>query len=723
MDDPTLSMRADNPPDGGRRLLAFWGPFKILQKVGEGAFGEVYRAFDPTLEREVALKLLLARGPDENAEYKALLREARALARVRHNNVVSVYGAARYDGRLGFWSDFVRGNTLSTLLTSQGPFGPRETVEIGIDVCRALSAVHAAGLLHRDIKAGNVMREEGGRILLMDFGLTHDREEDRGFAGTPAYMAPELFGQPASAATDIYAVGVLLFHLLTNSYPVDGSSVRAIREAHATGARRTLFDLRPDVPTPVARVVETAAHPDPSKRYATAGQMIAALTDSIGLKSEAVATKKQFRPWMLAPIGALALLLAIPQVRRAILPATPSVPAVPQTREIYYNAHDLLQHYYKPKALETAIPLLEKVTVQDPQYPPAWADLGLANLRQFMQLRDTHYIEPARKAINRALTLNPELAAAHVTLGMLYTETAQNDLASQELSDALKLDNLNAEAYSALGELYYRQGRTKDAESAYRKSVELDPRNWRLANEFGIYYYGMSRFDQAAEQLGNAVALAPDNPRTVSNLGILYWQLGRLAEAQAKLEDAIRLDPSSLYYTNLGRVLNAQAKYPSAKKAFEQAIQLNPSSYLAWGGLAKASAMLGEDRAAVRADYGKAITFAEDLRKERKNDAFVLADLGTYYASVGDDKNANPLLRQAAALAPENAEVLGSTAVGFELLHDRNEALHWLKQALAHGLSRSIVENNPDLSALRADARYGALINLTDQNTHGMEKQ
>src|SRR5262245_54804166 len=111
MDEPTVSM------EGGTAIPSreptAWGQFQLLQKVGQGGFGEVYRAWDPTLEREVALKLLLPRGQDQDTQVTAILREARLLARVRHPNVVSVYGVDRHDGRVGFWSDFVRGKTLS----------------------------------------------------------------------------------------------------------------------------------------------------------------------------------------------------------------------------------------------------------------------------------------------------------------------------------------------------------------------------------------------------------------------------------------------------------------------------------------------------------------------------------------------------------------------------------------------------------------------------------
>src|SRR5262249_20613415 len=129
-----------------------WGPFEQLQRVGRGSFGEVYRAFDPTLQRYVALKLLLPRQLTRDAEVDALFRAARALARMRHPNVVPIYGVDRHDGRLGFWSDFVKGQTLADLVATQGAMGPREAALVGIDICRAAGAVHAAGLLHRDIK-------------------------------------------------------------------------------------------------------------------------------------------------------------------------------------------------------------------------------------------------------------------------------------------------------------------------------------------------------------------------------------------------------------------------------------------------------------------------------------------------------------------------------------------------------------------------------------------
>ena len=253
----------------------------------------MYRAFDPTLQRHVALKLLLPGALNRDDEAAALLREARAIARVRHPNVVPIYGVDRHEGRVGFWSDFVKGQTLSELITIQGAMGPREAALIGMDVCRAAGAVHAAGFLHRDIKAGNVMREEGGRILLMDFGLTHEHGAGRCERHARVHVAGADAGSPGERRSDVYAIGVMLFYLLTRRYPVEGATVAELRLAHASGKRQTLLDIRPELPEALARVVEHGDRARAEKRFASTGQMIAALSEAIGLGAPTTRTRER----------------------------------------------------------------------------------------------------------------------------------------------------------------------------------------------------------------------------------------------------------------------------------------------------------------------------------------------------------------------------------------------------------------------------------------------
>src|SRR5499427_4488512 len=200
--------------------ISRWGLLECRRKIAGGRFGTVHLAWDPALEREVALKVLQAAGRSH-----IVIQEGRLLARVRHPNVVTVYGIDEYEGTVGLWMEWVEGLTLTQVLTARGLLGGHEAALIGVDVCRALAAVHKAGLLHRDIKAQNVMREAGGRVVLMDFGAGEVRNEaasaEPRAIGTPLYLAPELFeGKPATIASDIYSLGVLLYHLMTGRYPV-----------------------------------------------------------------------------------------------------------------------------------------------------------------------------------------------------------------------------------------------------------------------------------------------------------------------------------------------------------------------------------------------------------------------------------------------------------------------------------------------------------------------
>ena len=279
------------PPSARRShatpAIGTWAHLTLVERLGGGTYGEVYRAWDRQLEREVALKLLRAQGAGDDPETSRITREGRLLARVRHPNVITVHGVDVHEGRVGLWMELLRGQTLEQQLQTRGAFGAREAALVGIDLCRALAAIHAAGLLHRDVKADNVIREDGGRIVLMDLGTGReiDPAARRGlpdFAGTPLYIAPEVFdGTPASEATDVYSLGVLLYHLVTGSFPVWAKTVEELKGKHRSAAPIRLRDARADLPTVFVSVVDRAIARNPADRYLTAGALEADLLKSL----------------------------------------------------------------------------------------------------------------------------------------------------------------------------------------------------------------------------------------------------------------------------------------------------------------------------------------------------------------------------------------------------------------------------------------------------------
>jgi serine/threonine-protein kinase len=281
---PRPSTLSHIPPSRGEPKVAdapvMWSHLRLVERIGRGAFGEVYRAWDTRLDREVALKLLPADGSSGDGAALAIIHEGRLLARVRHPNVVTIHGAEQIADQIGLWMEFVRGHTLEQILDQRKVVSAAEAVGIGLELCRAMSAVHGAGLLHRDIKAHNVMRAEDGRIVLMDFGTGRELEDDASsdLAGTPLYLAPEVLqGQRATVRSDIYSLGVLLYHLVAGSYPVQARTVREVRRAHERGERTAVQTARRDVPPKLARVIERAIDSLPERRYQSADALAADL--------------------------------------------------------------------------------------------------------------------------------------------------------------------------------------------------------------------------------------------------------------------------------------------------------------------------------------------------------------------------------------------------------------------------------------------------------------
>jgi len=733
-----------------------WGQFELLERVGRGSFGEVYRAWDASLEREVGLKILLPRSADESVQYEELLREARALAAVRHPNILPIYGVDRHDGRVGFWTDFVRGKTLAAVVREQGPFGYRETALIGLDVAKALSAVHRAGLVHRDIKAENVMREEGGRILLMDFGLSALATRQQDLAGSPRYMAPELFrGAEASVATDIYAVGVLLFYLVTGHHPgagepasmkpqVTGDEPTALASAVMTSGRssqraraasdaggRSLLDYRPDLPELFARVIERAIDPDPAKRFASAGALSSALSETLGLSVEKTEpAKEKGKVQLLKDLLKNRRLIVIPVLAVLWLagvfhrkPATPVAPAAKVApadgNSDYLKAEELLLRYDKKSNVTDAIDLLNKA---DANSAPVQADLCRAYFLRYRVTLEHDLLQQAQTACNEAIKLNPNLAPPYVTMARMSAMTGHKALAMTQAEEALKLDGTSAEAYGAEAEVYSAEGRDNDAIIAVQKAIDLAPEDWRWPVLLGAYYYNDGRLADAAGQYQNAVTILPDNSIALGNLGLADMQLDRLTDAQGDLEKSARLDPTFWAYSTLGELFKIEGNYQKAIETNKKALELDKTNYMAWGNLGSAYLRAPDRRSEAIKNYMKAIELAEAGRKESPQDSNLLALLGDYYATVGDAAHATPLLRQAVTLDPDSADVLYIAGDGYELLHKRDQAIPLIAKALALGYHSVQFEHEPELAALRQDPNFKKAL-LAAQQKHLLDSQ
>ncbi|MEX1312523.1 MAG: serine/threonine-protein kinase, partial [Candidatus Sulfomarinibacteraceae bacterium] len=247
-----------------------WGHLRLVEPIAAGSFGEVWRAFDPVLRREVALKLRRD-DADSRASAREFIDEARRLAKVRHPNILGVHGADIHDGRVGLWADLLDGRTLEQAFEAGERFTAARVLETGRDLARALATVHAAGLVHGDVKAANVAIEPDGRAVLMDFGAGVDLasvEHESLSYGSPLSAAPErLEGVPLAASADIWSLGVLLHRLAGGGrYPFEASDVDGLRDLHRR--RQAVRSAPPHVPggRALRRLLERMLDPDPARR-------------------------------------------------------------------------------------------------------------------------------------------------------------------------------------------------------------------------------------------------------------------------------------------------------------------------------------------------------------------------------------------------------------------------------------------------------------------------
>jgi YVTN family beta-propeller protein len=294
----------------GERL----GAYQLEALIGRGGMGDVYRAYDERLDRNVALKILTPRLADDEAFRERLVRESRLAASLDHPNVVPVYDAGDADGRFYLAMRYVEGTDLRALLRRSGALDPERALAIAAQVGAALDAAHERGLVHRDVKPSNVLVDERNHCYLADFGLTQspsDRDlvADGQTLGTLDYVAPEqVRGDPVDGRADVYSLGCLLYETLTGDVPFRRPSDVATIYAHLEEEPPAASERRSDLPGAIDAVLRRAMAKEPDARHATCVALVEDAREALGLA--AAAPKLSRRRVALASLGALAVCCA-----------------------------------------------------------------------------------------------------------------------------------------------------------------------------------------------------------------------------------------------------------------------------------------------------------------------------------------------------------------------------------------------------------------------------
>ena len=293
------------------------GRYRVIDRIGAGGMADVYLAHDELLGREVAVKILHERFASDEEFVERFRREASAAAQLSHPNVVAIFDRGSWNGTYYIAMEYVPGQTLKSLIRERGPLPPDEAIDIAIQVLRAASFAHRHGVIHRDIKPHNVILGEEGRVKVTDFGIARAGNSEMthtgSIMGTAQYLSPEQAqGAEVTAAADIYAVGVLLYELLSGAVPFDGESAVAIALQHLSAAPTRIAERNPAIAPELEAVVMRALAKSPQDRYASAEELILALQQArshasrLGADAHAAATE--------GPDSPTAALLLPPQI-------------------------------------------------------------------------------------------------------------------------------------------------------------------------------------------------------------------------------------------------------------------------------------------------------------------------------------------------------------------------------------------------------------------------
>ncbi|MBM3295489.1 MAG: serine/threonine protein kinase, partial [Candidatus Aminicenantes bacterium] len=251
-DERTETMSA--PAFGLAAGEVFAGRYRVIEEIGRGGMGRVYKVFDTTIEENVALKIIAPEIADEPRVLERFRQELKLARRVTHPNVCRVFDIGEAEGRPYITMEFCPGDTLRGLIAKAGALGVATAVDYGRQICSGLAEAHKLGIVHRDLKPRNIIVDERQRLRIMDFGIARlGRDEastrENLILGTPDYMAPEqIDGAPADNRTDIYALGIILYETLTGHPPFEGGSTMSLAFRQKNAAPRPPIEENPVIP-------------------------------------------------------------------------------------------------------------------------------------------------------------------------------------------------------------------------------------------------------------------------------------------------------------------------------------------------------------------------------------------------------------------------------------------------------------------------------------------
>jgi serine/threonine protein kinase/Flp pilus assembly protein TadD len=698
--------------------------YRILEKLGEGGMGVVFKAQDTKLDRSVAIKVLPAHHSGSEQNKARFMQEARAAAALNHPHILGIYDVDEQNGSMFLVLEYIEGETLKkriTKLHAGTGLSFNEAIEWGVQTARGLKAAHELGIIHRDVKSENIMLTPSGQLKIMDFGLAKLKSSSgmtrTGTSlGTLSYMSPEQAqGTTTDLRTDIWSLGVVMYEMLTGELP--------FKAEHEAGLLYLVVNSEPVLPSvldkklprPLDGVVGKMLAKDRERRYQTMDEVIAAL-QKVRTEVETAATAGKTKAIAVLPFGNIS-----------------------QEKESDYFSDGLTEELIANLSKLKDIRLVPRATSM--QYKNTTKDIRTIS----NELGTRYILSGSVRKFQDNLRITVELIDVDAD-AQLWAETYKGKLAdvfdiqeqvSKQIVDALvlrltptekivltKRSTVNAEAFDCYlrgRDFLYR--RTKNgvqfAIQLFQKAIEMDPRYAAayagLGEAYATLHYDYDTKDiwieKAIESSLKALMYDATLSEAYSALGLAYMSRKSLEEGIAAAQKAVELDQNNFTsYWILGRIYHLADRDREAAEMHKRAIELNPNFHTAYGDLRVVYDRLGEKEKHDEILNQLLQVYPQYLAQhpdDARSHMYYAIDL----AHVSRVDEARREAAKALELSPGDSLMMYNAACFYSRIGEKSLAVDSLKHSIAAGLEDyEWIKRDPDFDNIRNEPGYVELM-------------